>query len=388
MKLVNSNWGGMYDNGTDIKKDDQEAAKWYELAAEQGNEKANPRLCELYAFGDISIRNYEESIKWCNSAAEHGHTLAREVGQALMYHHGIDAKPNLRKARRWYQKAAQKGYAPAQVELGNILERLGPRFFGPNPWEAIEWYELAAEQEYIQAYVALGEYYMDKGFYFTAEKWYQLAAEEVHIDTQFRLGTLYLLGENFYRDKLEAVKWYRLAAENGKIAAQSILGFMYDVGEAVPEDDQEAIKWYQLAAEQGHAPAQYGLGKMYDRGEGVPENDQEAVKWYQLAAEQGEVKAQASLGKMYANGEGVPKDYMTAYAWMNIAATGRDPEIIDAKNKIRSAMTYDQVVAAQKLSNEIFSRLEPGNSQAVDSSMPDLESVQLEFHSDLKSIRI
>ncbi len=231
---------------------------------------------------------------------------------------------------------------------------------------------------------------MDKGFYFTAEKWCRLAAEQGHIETQFRLGALYLaLGkESLHQDKLEAVKWYRLAAENGKTAAQTILGFMYDVGEAVPEDDQEAVKWYQLAAEQGHAPAQYGLGKMYDRGEGVPEDDQKAIKWYQLAAEQGEVKAQASLGKMYANGEGVPKDYLKAYAWMNIAATGRDPEIIDAKNKIRSAMTYDQVAAAQKLSNEIFSRLEPENSQAVDSSMPDLESDQLEFHSDLKSIRI
>ncbi len=90
----------MYDNGTDVQKDDQEAAKWYELAAEQGNEKTNPRLCELYAFGDIAIRNYEESIKWCKSAAKNGHTLAHEVGKALMYHHGIDAKPNLRKARR------------------------------------------------------------------------------------------------------------------------------------------------------------------------------------------------------------------------------------------------------------------------------------------------
>ncbi len=68
--------GVMYDNGTDVQKDDQEAAKWYELAAEQGNASAQFSLGSLLAFGDPSIRDYVKAVLSFQMAAEPGPYLS------------------------------------------------------------------------------------------------------------------------------------------------------------------------------------------------------------------------------------------------------------------------------------------------------------------------
>jgi hypothetical protein len=148
------------------------------------------------------------------------------------------------------------------------------------------------------------------------------------------------------------------SAEEGDAIAQYNLALMYDNGEGVPEDDAEAVKWYQLAAEQGAASAQYNLALMYATGEGVPEDDAEAVKWYQLAAEQGDAQAQTNLGVMYATGEGVPINYVTAYAWMNIAADSGHEDSIELRSIVEKRMTPSQISEAQKLSTEIFERIQ------------------------------
>ena len=176
----------------------------------------------------------------------------------------------------------------------------------------------------------------------------------------------------------------RKAAEQGDSCAQSILGLMYDKGEGVPEDDRKAVKWFRLAAEQEHAEAQFNLGLMYDKGVGVPENDLEAVKWFRLAAEQGHAEAQFNLGYMYANGEGVGRDYVKAYIWANLAAAqGGDKvvkpkemgggESIKFKDWLRKKITAEQVAEAQKLSVELFNRIE---SSELDLLRRDCSSMQ------------
>ena len=185
--------------------------------------------------------------------------------------------------------------------------------------------------------------------------------------------------------KAQDIDQLRKTAEQGDSCAQSILGLMYDKGEGVPEDDRKAVKWFRLAAEQGHAEAQFNLGLMYDKGEGVPESDLEAGKWFRLAAEQGHAEAQFNLGYMYANGEGVGRDYVKAYIWANLAAAqGGDRvvkpeelvgggESIKLKDWLRKKMTAEQVAEAQKLSVELFNRIE---SSELDLLRRDCSSMQ------------
>ena len=55
-------------------------------------------------------------------------------------------------------------------------------------------------------------------------------------------------------------------------------------------------------------------------------------------------------------GEGVPEDDVTAYAWLNIAAEQGQSSANEGKEHVAKYMTQSQVVKAQKLSREYWTR--------------------------------
>ena len=135
-----------------------------------------------------------------------------------------------------------------------------------------------------------------------------------------------------------------------------LLGFLLTPVMAVGQvpDFEDTLR----AAGQGDALAQYHLGIMYDNGAGVPQDHAEAAKWYRLAADQGDARALAALGGMYALGVGVPRDYVTAYVLLNIAAASGNEDAINARPIVEQQMTGSQVSEAQRLSREIFERIQ------------------------------
>ena len=150
-------------------------------------------------------------------------------------------------------------------------------------------------------------------------------------------------------------------AEQGDAEAQFKLGIVYDFGRGVPEDKLEAVKWYQKAAEQGNAYSQDSLGRMYLTGESIPRNYREAFNWVQRAAEQGYAQAQARIGSIYYFGNGVPEDYVKAYAWWNLAAAQGDEKVVKLKDSLRKSLTRDQLAEAQRLSRQLYERIESSN---------------------------
>ncbi len=113
-----------------------------------------------------------------------------------------------------YRKAAEKGVAEAQYNLGFMY----------------------GEGEGVPQNFA------------EAVKWYRKAAEQGMAGAQFSLGLMYRNGQGVPRDYARAAKWYRKAAEQGFTIAQYSLGLMYYDGEGVPQDDAQAHMWYNLAA--------------------------------------------------------------------------------------------------------------------------------------------
>ena len=76
----------MYDNGEGVPQDYAEAVKWYRLAAEQGNAKAQYNLAVMYDNGEGVPQDYAEAVKWYRLAAEQGdakaqHSVGRKYGQ-------------------------------------------------------------------------------------------------------------------------------------------------------------------------------------------------------------------------------------------------------------------------------------------------------------------
>ena len=160
-------------------------------------------------------------------------------------------------------------------------------------------------------------------------------------------------------DYKTALKEFRPLAEQGLADAQFNLALMYEHGEGVVQDYKKALKWYRLAAEQGDATAGHQLGVMHHYGWGVKTNYKEALRFYRLAAPQ-VVQSQYSLGAMYYQGQGVNQDIVIAYMWYSIAIFSGDE--VEAGlvrydiNRIKSKMTPEQILKANKLSREYIKK--------------------------------
>ena len=207
----------------------------------------------------------------------------------------ISSPGDLKKAKRWFEKAARRGYAPAQVNLAMM---------------------------YLQGWgVARNDG--------TALYWLTLATQQGQPMALFDLGQFYLKGCGVRQDYAEALRLFQEAARKGNPAAEVNIGFMYDVGLGVPRDRAVAAEWYHKAAEAGEPAGEFNLGDLYAQGEGVTQNDRVAFEWFQKAAEQGHRQAQAVVGHMYAAGRGTPKDLESAYAWIAAAQSEGEPHIQD-----------------------------------------------------------
>ena len=214
-------------------------------------------------------------------------TPAQMVEKGEDYYYGRNGvEKDYSEAVKWYRKAAERGDATGQVNLGYMYKN-----------------GLGVEKDFSEAV-----------------KWYRMAAEQGDADGQTKLGYMYRDGLGVEKDYSEALKWYRMASEQGDADGQVNLGYMYHVGLGVEKDYNEAMKWYRLSAEQGNVTGQVSLGYMFERGIGVEKNYSEAAKWYRLAAEQGEALAQYNLGVMHQNGYGVETDLTKAKYWLEKAA--------------------------------------------------------------------
>ena len=85
-----------------------------------------------------------------------------------------------------------------------------------NHVDALEWYRKAADQGYAVAQVILGwHYHTGEGVPqddAEAVRWFRLATDQGHAQAQYRLGVAYRDGDGVRQDYVEAHKWFDLAA--------------------------------------------------------------------------------------------------------------------------------------------------------------------------------
>jgi len=256
------------------------------------------------------------------SGLQSGITDAKQRGSGAEYSEnkqGIAAimgtPSDLKKAEHWFEKAARRGYAPAQVNLAMM---------------------------YLQGWgVARNDG--------TALYWLTLAAQQGHPVGLFDLGQLYLKGCGVRKDYAEALRLFQEAASKGNAAAEVNIGYMYDVGSGVPRNLAVAVEWYRKAAEAGEPAGEFNLGDLYRQGEGVPQNDSSALEWFEKAAAQGHRRAEAMMGFLYAAGRGAPKDLEAAYAWTAASQLAGEPQIQDAPSlaEIERQLSPDAIQRAK-----------------------------------------
>ena len=102
--------GTLYEKGLSVKKDIDAARRYYIIAAERGNAKAMHNLAVLEADGGSRGANYKSAAQWFRKAAERG-VADSQFNLGILYARGIGVEQNLAESYKWFSLAAAQGDA-------------------------------------------------------------------------------------------------------------------------------------------------------------------------------------------------------------------------------------------------------------------------------------
>ncbi len=137
------------------------------------------------------------------------------------YAKGRGVKADMAEAGKWYERAADLGFAPAQYRIGNFTEK-----------------GIGVKRDLK-----------------TAKTWYQLAAAQGNASAMHNLAVLHAMGTEGSVDNDSAARWFIEAAELGVRDSQFNLGILAAKGVGMKQDLGESYKWFALAAKSGDKDA-------------------------------------------------------------------------------------------------------------------------------------
>ena len=342
------NLGVAYRDGLGVGADALKAAAWFK-ASSKAYRPSDYNFETMYPLGAGAAHDKTEQVR---ASARFGLGWIRGDGSSKNLN-ASEVVPLLREA------VAGDGDAAAQFIFGSMYRNRDKRGASVphDDAEAVRWYRKAADQGYPPAQYALGKMSRD-GEGMTrddtqAAAWYEKAAVQGHARAQFALSQMYRDGLGVSKDEAQATQWLRMAREQGVLDeniavqpsrkpdeafdhvrdiatkgdadAQVELGMMFMDGRSGRVNDGLAAEWLKKPAQQGNVKAQYQLGRLYKGwisadGHDVAYYDGQAVLWFRKAAEQGNADAQYYLGIACRDGEGTGRDAAQAVAWFAKAA--------------------------------------------------------------------
>lgn len=102
-----------------VETDFEESARWYRLAAEQGDPWAEWHLAVLSRDGQGVPQDHEAAFTWMLSAAKHGLT-GPQAWVGYLYEHGEGVERDEAEALIWYRRAAAQSHRWSQLQLGRL----------------------------------------------------------------------------------------------------------------------------------------------------------------------------------------------------------------------------------------------------------------------------
>jgi len=168
--------------------------------------------CFTEYLKDAPSNNFENTIKICTPLAQSGDVWSQEILGGMYY-----KTENYKEAFKWTKKAAEQGFAPAQLKLG-LLYETGKGTL-PNYKEAIKWYKKSAVQG--------------------------------NIDAQNNMGLMYEMGMGVLQNYQVSASWYKKASDSGSATAKMNLGIYYCEGLGVKKNLAMAKSLLSEAYESG-----------------------------------------------------------------------------------------------------------------------------------------
>lgn len=192
--------GRLHQDGFGVAKDEAQAARLYRLASE----------------GDNGLPEAMHALANC-------YRKERGVGRDFARMH------------KFYQSAAERGFAPSMYYLGRAYEA---------GW--------GVPADNAKAY-----------------HWYQKAAKVGSAPAQYAAARMALAGIGTPVNDANALSFAQMASRQHYGPALNLMGRLYRKGRGVAQNDVEACRWYKRGVEQGDSDAALNLGSMYERGLGV-----------------------------------------------------------------------------------------------------------------------
>jgi TPR repeat protein len=322
----------MYLEGHEIEKDEPKALALFTKAGDQGDSHSKYYVGHIYLYG--ANKDEKKAFQYLEAAANEQDSRAQfELGN--MYEKGLGVEKDLQKAIEWHKKSASNDYIIANYHLGNIYTSFED---DESNEEALKYFQIAANKGYADAQYKLGRFFSGK---IRAEQkinkameTYISSADKSQSTANCSLGLMYLQGKDVPQNlnkafkhfasaaaknkpksqaKADAVEknkaeqelkksldWFNTAVEHHRIIANC------EVGCIEREGCENAIEYYKMSAKQGIQEAQVDLGSIYLHGWcGATQNSKEAIAWYTKAAKEKNTVAICNLGYMYLSGTGV-----------------------------------------------------------------------------------
>lgn len=252
--------------------------------AENGDMKAQIKLCELYFYGETLPEDYVQSAYWGEKALAQGDRSCR-----FKVAYSSSRSGNRARALALYSELAEEGDYMAMNNLGSVEENLDKRVF---------WFKKAADSGNYVAQYNIALYYEEgKGVEQSYQEMFhymEMSAKSGYEPAIMKVALMYKKGYGVEQDAGKMLYWYEKAVTKGNAFAMLAVAYLYRYGDYIAKDSVKAMEYYRKAVQTGdkgsfaedspQLDAMYGIGRMWELGEVGARNTSKAIFWFRKAA--------------------------------------------------------------------------------------------------------
>jgi TPR repeat protein len=289
-------------------EDIAEAAKYYRMAADQGNADALNNLGGLIEAGKVS-GGYRTAVKCFQSAVELGNPAAM-VNLGRCFELGRIVEKDLDQATTLYNSAAEAGNPDGKRHLARVN--------GEGPAAGIA---AAADGGDVRSQVEYGASLYDQGRYLDAAKYFKLAADSNDSAGTFNLA--YLAQKGLVKGH-DAKALYKKAADQDFGPALANLGIL-----TIDSEPTEAAALLEKAANAHDPQGLNNFGVAIEKG--IVDRDPSIIRnLYKEAADAGLPEAMQNYARVLEQGIGGPANPPQALRFYKKAIQASDGRLTDS----------------------------------------------------------
>ena len=357
---------------TELLQEDDEETATEEVEVRESPETGAASEDIDAAYAALHNQEYDSAYDLFHALASRDNALA-QYELAALYHRGAGVDRDILRAARWYERAAEQGYAEAQYRLGNMyLMGEGVR---QSDTEAAHWFEKAAQQDHGDARSNLanlqrissartreelereaaslpplkarddtvaGAKKKKRGFFKR-----MFGRDERTVAQPGSASTNPVIQQSIPEaqtparpGETEAVPGEASERAASKTGKKGFFSGWFGRGDKEEGKTSEDMKPAGAGGAETGAPAaaagtagqrptplggtgavsNYELGMAYAVGEVLEQDHTKAFEHFTRSAQQGYAPAQYRLGVAYANGDGTAKDLLKAIEWYDKSA--------------------------------------------------------------------